>query len=356
MTIPWSRSLYRITIGGTDVSSRLAPWLIKVETEDATSSTSDAATIELDDGIGGRFVLPPKGSAVTIDLGSEGRGLARRFTGSVDTTKWRLDRGGGRRLEIHAKGMDTSSEAKQPSRRHWDDATLATVMDEAARACGLDGCAVHGDLAAVTRDWWAMDGESFVAFGHRLAADHGATFKVVGRRALLVPRGAGVSASGRDLAPVLATVGDNVLSVEIAPDSGRPRYKTVKARHYDRAEARWKEVEAEVDTGGDDTVGATETLAHDRADADTAHSSARAEARDSERQKGGGPVEIDGDPTAVAGAPCILSGCRPGIDGMYEIATVKDTLDRRGGYVTRLDLVKPDAAVGKDARRTTKTP
>lgn len=350
MPIPWSRSLYRITIGGTDVSSRLAPYLLKVETEDADGATSDAASIDLDDGIAGRFVLPEKGDAVTVDLGSEGRGMVRRFTGSVDTVKWKLDRGGGRRLEIHAKGMDTSSKAKEAKHRHWDDAKLGSVLDDAARAAGLSGCATHADLAAIERDWWSMDGESLVAFGHRLASEMGATFKIVGNRALLVPRGAGISASGKALVTITATVGDNLISAEITPDRGRPRYAKVKGRHWDRKKATWEEVEVEVDTGGDAAVTATETLAHPRADAAAARRAAGAEARDGERDKGGGPIEIDGEPRAVAGAPCILAGCREGIDGAYEIKSAKDTLDRRDGYKTRLDLVKPGSGVGKDSR------
>lgn len=350
MTIPWSESLYRVVIGGTDVSSRIAPHLIKVEVEDKAGTTSDTASIELDDGPNGRFVLPLKGDPVEVWLGSKGRGLVQRFTGSVDTVRWRLDRGGGRRLEIHAKGMDTSSKVKEPTQKHWDDKKLGDVMKEAGKSAGIKSVEVHKDLASISRDYWAMDGESFVAFGHRVAREVGGTFKIVGDRAVIVPRSAGVSASGKALTTIVVSPGDNLISAEIAPDSGRPRYKKVKGRHYDKAKAKWIETDVEVDTGGDETVTATQTLPFARPTKDDAERAARAEGKDSEREKGGGPVEIDGNPLAVAEATCILTGCRPGVDGSFKIESVRDTLDRQGGYRTRLDLVAPDAKVGADKR------
>ena len=173
MPIPWSESIYRITIGGTDISKRVAPYLMKVEVSDKEGTTSDTASIELDDGVGGRIVLPTKGTPVEVWLGSSGRGVVQRFVGSVDTVRWRLDRGGGCRLEIHAKGLDTSSDAKSPKHKHWDDKKLGDVLGDAAKAAGLKGVKVHESLASIQRPYWSQDDESFVAFAGRLAARTG---------------------------------------------------------------------------------------------------------------------------------------------------------------------------------------
>lgn len=350
MAAPWTRSLFRVVVGGTDVSARIAPLLISLQCVDKAGATSDTARITLDDG-GGRVVLPAVGADVVIWLGHEGRGIAQRFVGTVDTARSQGDRGGGRRLEIAAKGFDTTAAAKEPRRRHKDDATLPDAAGDFARAAGLDGVAVHADLAGLRRPYWAMDGESFIAWGRRIAAETGATFKIVGRRAVFVPRSAGVSASGKALATISATAGDNLISWDIAPARGRPDFATVRGRWYDVAAARWRTTDVEVEGGGTAAAGRRDALKRAGADEDEAEGGATGEAKDAARDKGGGRVDIVGTPEAVAEATCIVSGARPGVDGAYTIETVTDSLDRSRGWIVGLDLVKPGATAGKDTRK-----
>lgn len=342
MLIPFSRSLYRIVIGSVDVSSRVAPYLIQVQVVDKAGATSDTATITLDD-TRGRFLLPPKGAPVRVYLGKEGRGLVLRFSGVVDSVRSTGDRGGGMRLEISCKSMDTTSGIKEPREKHVDDATLEEAAKKFVTGSGLSRIAIHPSLASKQRPYWAMDGESIIAWGRRVAGELGATFKVQGDVGILVPRSAGISASGKALTGITAQRGVNLISWDMTPDQARPEYQKVVARYYDKDQAKWVEREVEVPGG---SGGRTQRTRYDRADEDEADASGDAEGKNIERDKGGGRIDIDGDPLALAEASCALVGARQGVDGDYTIDSVTDTLERGRGYITSLDVVRPKAKGG----------
>jgi lysozyme len=217
----FNETSYSVVVGGTDISSRLARYLLDLSVEDKAGTVSDRATITLDDS-GGRLALPAARAPVTIALGRGG--ATSVFEGFVDDARSRGDRGSGRVLSIEAKGMDTGAALKQPREKHWDDQTLGAVMDEAARLGGLASMHVAGGLAAIERPYWAMDGESLIAFGRRLAREVGGTFKIVGSRGIMVPRGAGTSAGGAALTAVTAAAPGNLISWDLAPRLTRPRF------------------------------------------------------------------------------------------------------------------------------------
>jgi phage protein D len=338
MPIPWSRALFQISFGGNDVSDRLRPFLILVECIDKAGEVSDTARITVDDQ-DGRFELPREGDPVAIALGSVGRGVVERFTGMVDTIRSRLDRGGGLTLEITAKGMDTTSGIKEPRQKHLDESTLSDAASAFAKAAGLTGIDVHASLAGIRRPYWAMDDESLIAWGRRTAAEVGGTFKIIGTKGVIVPRSGGVSASGKTLAPITVARGLNLISADLAPGIARPDYGRVRARWYDPKQARW--LEKEVELAGASGSTSRQSVTYSRADESDAEKAAGAEGQDSERERGGGRVDIDGEPMALAEAPCLVTGIRPGVDGHYTIETVTDRLARSSGYVTSLDLVRP---------------
>ncbi len=191
------------------------------------------------------------------------------------------------------------------------------------------------------------DGESPLAFGRRISREVGATFKIVnGDTAVMVPRSSGVSASGKALTGIRAAIGDNLISADIAPYVGRPQARCVKAKWYDLAAARFfTQVIPIANTGGV----AEHLLGVWRSSAGEAGSQATSEARERERAKGGGSVTIVGNARAQPGATCDVIA-RPGVSGRYTIDAATHMLDRSQGFITRLDLVRPDGEAGKDSR------
>lgn len=339
------RAIFAVTVGGTNVTSTFASYLISINVSDAAGQTSDTASIELDD-TDGRLVMPQKGALVSIMLGWEGGGLAQVFYGTVDEVSASGSRGSGRTLSISATGMDTSGKAKEPQRLHLDNTTIGEAMQKAGKVAGLT-VTIDSELASIARDYISLDDESFTAFGERIAHEVGGTFKIVGDRAVLAKRNGGTSASGSALSSVVAAWGINLHSYNISPVLGRAYEKKTAVRYYDKKKAEWKVTEQDTGTDGAETK---KTSINSAADEETAKAQAKSDAEESDRKKGGGSVTIEGNPLAQPEGMCGVIGCRPGVDGSYRIESVGHRYSRGGGFVTQLQLKQPQGGAGRDSR------
>lgn len=340
------QALYRITVDGHDVSERFHPILISLRVHLAAERVSDTAEIELDDA-NGRIALPRDGAFMAISLGWRSSGLALVFEGTVDDVRSRGARGAGRTLTITAKSADTRGQGKQNQEKHWDKKKLGEVMQDAGRLAGFE-VMVDPSLAAIEREWWGMQAESFFHFGHRLARETSGVFKVFGKRAILAKRNGGLSVSGATLSSVVAASGRNLINWDLSPVVGRPRYKSVIARWYDMKAGKWRREKIEI--GDQSSAPAENTTRFTEADQDEAKGSGENAKEATDRNKGEGSVLIDGDPGATPEGLCIVSGARPGIDGAYRIDTVDHDLSRANGFTTTLSLKQPHDGAGQDDR------
>ncbi|MFD2679104.1 phage late control D family protein [Camelimonas lactis] len=333
-----------VSIDGRDITSALLPRLINLSVTDKAGSSSDTVSIELDDR-DGEIMFPPTGAKIEVRLGG-----APVFRGVVDEVRSSGSRNAGMVMTITGKGVDTKGKAKAPRQRHWDDKDLKSVMQEAAKDAGIDDVQVDDSLGQIKRAYWAMQGESFIAFGERLARENGGTFKVSQGKAILAKRNGGKSASGKDLPTVRAARGDNLLSWEITPDMGRPRWKETKARWYDPKTATWRQVEIDIP---DDDAEADFSARYPASDGGEAKAGAESRKDTAEREKGGGSISINGSAEPQPEALVTLSGARPGVDGTYRIESVAHEFSRGSGWVTRLEVKQPQGEAGKDGRSTT---
>lgn len=338
-----------VRIDGQDVSSDIAPFLTSLSVTDKDGMSSDTCSIELDDR-GGLIFLPRVGVKIEILLGPEGN-VSLVFAGVVDEVKSTGDRQGGRKLTISGKGVDTQGKAKEPKRKHWDGKSVQDVMSDAGKAAGIDSVTVAPALASVTRKYWAMQNESFLHFGERIAREIGGTFKIQNGKAIIAERNGGKSASGADLPTVTARFGDNLISWDLSPSVGRPRYKEVKTRTYDPKSGTWKEQRQQI---ADADAKATYVDRFPAADEDEAKERAKSHKKDSERGKGGGTITINGSATPQPEGNVILEGARPGIDGTYRIEGVQHDFSRSSGWTTKLDVKQPQGEAGKDNRQSKK--
>lgn len=335
-----------VLVQGEDVSPRLLPRLLRMTIRDASGEMADTAEIELDDR-DMKLSLPRAGVAIDLRMGDQS-GRTLLFGGVVDAVRFKLDRAGGRILTISAKSADVLGTAKQLQERHFDDVTIGEALRRAGEKAGIEEVRIDPDLDSIFRSYLAMENESFLAFGDRLAREVGATFKVSGSRALFVRRNSTLAASGRSLTPVPAAYGENLISCDITPFDSRPRHRRVIGRHYDPDAARLQESAADL---ADDSTDAELILRYVAADGDDARDQASATAAEIERAGGSGTVTIDGDLRAKPGALCQVRGVRPGIDGDYLIDAVEHSIDRSAGMLSRLDLGLPQGTAGQDARR-----
>jgi len=331
------RSFYAIFIGGANVTSRFSPLLISLSVELKAGSVSDAASVTLDD-TGGQIAMPYPDAEAVIALGWEGGFSAETFRGKVNDVSSHGSRS-GRTLTISCTGMDTGGKTKEAKFKHYDQKSISDILQESGKAAGIGNVKVDGSIGSQILPYIAQHNESFVHFGHRIARMFGGTFKIMGDRAVLVPRNEGKSASGAPLTPIVATVGLNLIDWQMAPYIGRPRHKETETRHYDTKKAKWITVSAQTK----DTKALAKALARVPTGGEVeAKGRAKSLSKEADREKGGGSVTIDGAPLAQPEAPCILVGTRPGIDGEYIIDAVHHSIDRSGGFVTGLTLKHPN--------------
>lgn len=341
------RAFLKVTVDGNDITAKLRPLLQNLSVSDKAGTTSDTCQITVDDR-GGQIALPSTGAELSVTLGWTGGPIAQVFVGKVDSVKSSGTKGGGRTLDISAKGLDTNSKAKEPREKHHDKGKLPDVLKKFGADVGIADIKVDADFEGIERDYWNQDGESFIGFGQRIADEIGGTFRVRSGKAVMAKRGSGRSPGGQTLPTVLATYGSTLHSWDIAPEINRPRHKKVKARYYDRKAAKYVEVEAEVE---DEGAVATHSRRHTVADKDEGKTANDSDKSAAESNKGGGSVTIEGDVTAHPEGNCVLSGTRPGIDGTYRIDGVTHKVDKGGGFTTSLELKKPGGDAGKDKRK-----
>ncbi|AWN35702.1 phage late control D family protein [Methylobacterium radiodurans] len=345
-----------VSVNGTEISRTLAPILISMSITDNDGGEADSLEIELDDA-GGSIALPPTGAPIQagmmlVDDGGAA-GPPVMFEGKVDRPTSTLARGGGLTLRISAKSVDQKGKPKERQHSHHDKGKLSAAAKKFGGSAGLQ-VEVQGD--DVERPYWAMQGESFLEWGMRVAQEAGKTFKVRGSRAIFADRSGGQSVGGRGLASVRAhrefdpdgTRIGNIISGDLSPVDDRHSWSEFEARYYDTEDAKYKTktVKARRRPGS-----ATHRDRFTRADEGAAQSRTKSTGAEAEREQGGGTVTIDGDPSAQAEASCIVSGVRPGIDGTYRIKTARHRLTRREGYTTELTLVQPGGEAGSDTRK-----
>ena len=327
------RAVFSVTVAGTNITTILRPVLIGLSISDKVGTHTDSARLDIDDS-DGRIILPQKGAPVSIALGWESEGMRPVFTGTVDEVMSSGNRGSGRRLRITAKGMDTLGPAKEGQQRHWDDASIETILRDAGAFAGVTRIDIDPDLRGLTRAYFEMHDESFIAMGERLAREIGGNFRVMGDRAVLSKR------NGTSTALVRAVWGENLHSWDIAPQLGRPQFSAVRARWYDMAGAAWQMVARE--TALD--VRALHAAKFAKANADESAQQTDSDAATSERDAGEGTVTIEGNTGAIPDGLCLVVGTRGGVDGAYRIDAVTHMLSREGGFVTTLELKHPQGA------------
>ncbi|MBN9046218.1 MAG: late control D family protein [Rhizobiales bacterium] len=339
----WTVS-WQVMVDGRDMTGAMRPYLIDIEISDRDGATSDTCSLTFDD-TAGQIELPEEGASVRTAIAG-----VWKFAGTVDSVRSSGSRGGGRTLKVGAKGFDSRGKIKQPLQFHMDDASMQDFMDEAARRAGVASVRLDPAFAAVHRDYWAADGESFLHLGERLAREVGGTFKIRSDQAVLAKRGEGQAATGASLPVVYGIVGSNVISWDIAPFKGRRSFTKAKVRYFDRKKAdfRSKDVEFDLDRDLPDSTNVVRSTA---ADGDQAASIADARKREAEREGGEGSVEMTLTVDAQPEATYLLSGARAGVDGSYRIASVSHKADRGGGAGTTLEIKQPSGGAGKDGRK-----
>lgn len=329
--VDWS-----VNIGGRDLTSAWAPVLIDISVTDKAGEASDSCSLTIDD-TDGRVTMPQKRQPLVVRLDG-----GEVFRGFVEKASSSGSRGGGRVIKVAGKGFDTGAKGKEPQLFHLDDADLGSFLGKAAENAGYS-IKVDDALAAIQKDYWAADADSFIALGQQLARKYGATFKIRGDRAVFAKRGQ------QALGAVRAVYGENLIDWDITPRDPRRKFTGGKARWFDRGSASFKEKDLGFDGEDVEALNLVRSIAADEEDADAVLGGRKS---DNDREGGSGSVTLDLAIGAVVEGRCTVVGAKPDIDGSYTIDTVKHSANRGGGATTSLDLKQPGAGGGKIGRKS----
>lgn len=335
----YERARARVIVDGEDVSLRFRRLLISMTISKTRKPESDTADVELDDRVA---ELPPKGSRVVISIARRGSPFIERFRGKTDEPRSAGGRNGGRVLRVHAKASDMGGALKERRSKDWTDQKLGRILEEAGKEAELSRVIVAPEYADLHRTFEDMDNESFPAFGRRIAREIGATFKIEDDLAVFAVPNRGMSATGQALPIVPITYGDNLLDWDIVPTIARPAHRKHQASWFDRQTASWRREERE---GAGER--ATRRAGAARANGAEASEETGAGAAGEESSAGKGSISCLGDTRLQPEGFVTLAGARRGVDGRYVVDSMRETVDRSGGYGASLEVEAPGEGAGK---------
>jgi uncharacterized protein len=343
--LPRIRAVCKILVGGEDVTDRMAPHLLQLVISLYTGK-GDQCQIELDDR-DASLRVPGQNEPIEILLGWRNQGIVSVFSGFVrDVESAFFRKGGGRILSVEGWGHDQLGDIKTPFKfsmgegEGGEKVSLEDFLKKAAGFAGVQNIRVHPDLAKIKRDYWHMN-ESFKNLGARLGEELGGVLSFSGNNAAFTPLMGGFDALGEPMSTVDAKWGDNLIGWRIKPYVSPPDYGKSSGEHFDIGGGIWNLVEK--------TIGGEGPFSHATATAKRPSPAANEDVAGQQNQgtsdavnvnRGFGFVIIDGEPVARPGGMCMVTGARPGVDGLYGIQAVEHFYSR-AGFTTRVQLWRP---------------
>lgn len=340
------RAFCQIMVAGIDITSRLEPHLISVKVYDG--SPEKFGELEIDDR-DGKMPLPPLFSPVTIALGWQTESMVRVFSGVIDSFEHGFGRKqGGRRMYVHVKGLDQmNTKAKEPMQDHMGEGAppgqtegkmqeMPGWINQMAKNAGIK-TDISGAFAKIKQDYWSQANSSFMHEIQSMADKFGFVHQFSDGNKLTVKEidEGGVSCH--------ATWRDNLIAWRVRPFAPRSSFSSGKQQWYDQVKGAWESAEQKFGLkgvyGGAAASNMPQAPAASETNAGNDNSGQQAEA---DLQQGNGRIVINGEPAAQWATHVILTGARPGVDGMYWIVAVEHNYSR-AGFITTLE-VKPKAS------------
>ncbi|WP_051202670.1 phage late control D family protein [Sediminimonas qiaohouensis] len=315
----------RITVDGQPVAGLFMDRLISCSVTDKEGASSDTVDILLNDWP--VAAIPRRGAEIRVWMGYAGT-LA--FMGTFEAEEIEVEIL-PYRMRITGKAAEMRGDKKSNKERHWDNKSVKEIVEAIAGEHGLTP-KIDDAVAAHVYEWVGQVGESNLHFLERLAERHGALFSIKDGNLIFAARGQGKSPSGRALTPVAITPETLIVGTCRVRLTERAKYKKIKGKYPDRAAGKQEEIEAESDPDGE----AIFKIDFPFADKKEAEKAVIAKAKELKRRKAAMSCRVVGNPAVRAGAPVVLSQCRPEIDGMRFIIETATHEYSGSGYTTAI--------------------
>ena len=335
------RAFVGVIVAGVDITHKIYPHLLSVRVRDEFPEAT--AEIEIDDR-DGKMPLPPLDATVSIALGWQSESMVNVFNGVVKDFEHGFARKqGGRRMWVHCSGIsDVQTRAKQPMQDHAGEGAppgqtegkmigLPDFIQQVAKKAGINP-AINNVLANVKQDYWHQANESFMHMISSLGEKHGFIPQFTDGTKLTIEtkgeRGLSCHAAWRD----------NLIAWRVHPVAMRAVFAGGTQQWFDHLTSQWNlnaqkfglkgvfnagdsnqqpQAPAATESGASNELGGMQTQA--------------------ETQEGNGRIIINGEPNAKHNSYVILTGARPGVDGLYWIAAAEHNYSRHG-FITTLEV------------------
>lgn len=318
---------YVLSIGGRDISPRIAALLMRLTLTEKRGDAADQLEIELDDS-SGRINIPPAGEKLALRLGWQGSPLMDKGEFVVDEVE---HRGAPDVLTIRARSADMRSALRERREASYHKTTLGQIVQRVAQRHGLRA-RVAPPLAGVQVAHIDQTHESDLNFLTRLGRRWDAVATI--KKGTLIFQGinARATATGAQLGEVLIErrQGDD----HRWHRAERGVYTGVKAEWQDNARARKRAAVA-------GQKGKVKKLRDIYGSEQAAMDAAQAEMQRIER--GGATLEINlafaRPDIAPQSAAQVRGFGKREIDGQqWLVKSCTHTLDAAQGFTTRLEL------------------
>lgn len=369
-------ALCQIFIAGRDVTNKIDPYLITVTVID-TLDGFDKAHIELDDR-DARMDIPGDDDPIAIylgwanfgprvqpvsallgDLGTEnelpfgGGNTVLVFSGKLSGVESGFSRkGGGRRLWIEAMGGDPKGDGKTGNLSIFGDGTqnipFSSVVEELGKSAGYN-VKVGSGMGKLERPSWFMGrAESFQNWVARTAKEMGGVVKFSGGDTVSITSATDfMNADGQEMPTIEATWGTNLIAWRIKPFVARPQYGKSSTSWFNVFQGATQSKDFSI--GGSGVLGGADAVTRGPNPApnkQVGEQWVQGPAADSHVERGTGWVQINGEPMARSKGKIVISGARPGVDGVWLIKEAEHTYSRKTGYTTRCDVGNPNFLTG----------
>lgn len=323
-----------IEVDGQPVSGAFWERLIRLTVTDHAGKEADTVDMDLLDG--DPFLeVPKRGSKVKVWLGYDKQ---ERYMGefvvddiSIDCLPYQMT--------ISGRSADVRKKLKQQKSRSFENKTVKEIAEKIAADHGLEAV-VSDKVGAAKYEWQGQADESDLHFLERLARRHSALLSFKDGKLIMAERGAGKSASGKDM--TVLTIPRNAIVVSSCKVrfGDRGRYKKVKALYQDNGKQKRIEVEVESDPDSD----ADYTIQEPFGSEDEAKNAAKSKSDDLKSSADTTECKLVGDPDFKAGTPFQYAGVRPVVDDItWTAETVTHDFTPSGGYTVSISgKRKPD--------------
>lgn len=316
------KPVYRIVADGQDITNLINDRLLLARTIDKPGVESDDFELRLDDR-DGALTLPARGANIAVYLGWESDKLTLLGRYTVDEIEVS---GPPDTVVIRSKSSDTRSSAKTTRDASWEGVPLSTIVADIAKRNGwIPECPVDTLVERVDQL-----GESDLNFINRLAKQHDCTAKVADGKLLVLPRQAGLSASGKSLPKVTIRRSDvSRWQFRLGDDNVK---SAVKASYQDD---KGKLVTVEVgNDAAPEGLPPVHTDRHIHANKSAAEAAAKARLAGFNRSTAGVRLEMPGRTDLFAESEIDAQGFKVGLDGEYLAESVEQVWTQAGWSTT----------------------